>query len=103
MELNRLSDIQHFQKIKKKIFLYFYDDWCINTTTLLDSFFKEKYDLNKIFIKVKVKNKKEITDFFDINIYPIIKVYSGYDFKSILYCNTKKLLEKIEIIYNQLN
>ena len=102
MELNRLKDIQNYQKRKKKIFLYFYEDWCNIITEKIESFFKEKYDLNKILIKVKAKNKN-ITDHFDVNTYPIIKIYDGYDFKSILFCNTNNLLNKLELIYNELN
>ena len=62
MELCKLKDLKIYQKKKKKIFIYFYEEWCKNITSLVDTFFKEKYDLNKLYVKIKVTKSKDIID-----------------------------------------
>lgn len=103
MELCKLKDLKVYQKKKKKIFIYFYEEWCNNITKIIDSFFKEKYDLNKLYVKIKVSKSKDIIDYLDISIFPIIKIYNSYDFKSTLYCNCDDLIGKLNIMYNEIN
>ena len=60
MQIKRFKNIS---KKKKKIFIYFYEEWCKNITSLVDTFFKEKYDLNKLYVKIKVTKSKDIIDY----------------------------------------
>ena len=102
MIICKLKHLKIYQKKHKIIFLYFYGDWCDTITHKIDSFFKEKYDLNKIYIKVPVDKGKSILNAYDITSYPIINIYEFDTLLSTLYCNCHDILTKINIVYNNI-
>ena len=101
MEVYKVKDIElYLNKKKRVLFLYFYEDWCHSLTEIIDSFFRNKYDLNKMYIKVKVSQSKQIIDKLDIETYPIIKVYKCQQLYSQIHCNSNSILQNLESIYN---
>lgn len=101
MEICKYKDLSlYLNKKYSVVFLYFYEDWCNSITPIVDSFFKNKYDLKNIYIKVKVSSSQQIVNTLDIETYPIIKIYKHSTLFSQLYCNTKNLSQKLEEIYN---
>ena len=101
MELCKYKDLSLYLEKKQRILLlYFYEDWCNSITEVVDAFFKTKYDLNKMYIKIKVSKSTQIINTLDIETYPIIKIYKKGTLFSQLYCNTKMLSKKLDEIYN---
>lgn len=96
MEINRIKDINTYIDKTQFLFIYFYDDWCIKYTDMLDLYFKNKYDMNKKYIKVHVKNTK-IIETLGITSYPSIKIFSKKELYDIN-CNDN-IIEIINKIY----
>lgn len=102
MEIHKVKDLNLYLKRHKYCFLYIHDSWCSNTTLELDTFFKSKYDLNKIFLKICVSNAQKIIKTLDITMYPIILVYNKDTVISEIYC-TQNLINNLEKVYNFLD
>ena len=62
MFISRTKDLKIFLDRPKIAFVYFFDDFCQEITDTIDSFFKDKYDLNKIYLKVKVSSSPKIIE-----------------------------------------
>jgi hypothetical protein len=99
MIIKRSKDLRVFLERPKIAFVFFFDDFCQEITTNVDNFFKEKYDLNKMYIKVKVSDAPRIVEELDITTYPIIKIYNHMKCVGELYCNNDNLLENLEKLY----
>ena len=96
MEVSRIKDINTYIEKTPFLFVYFYDTWCKKYTDMLDLYFKNKYDLNKKFVKVHIKNKKIIEN-LGVTSYPSIKVYKKDELYDIN-C-TDNIIEIINNIY----
>lgn len=102
MEVFKLKDIQLLQKKHTHLFIYFYDDWCHKITDALDLFFKTKYDLNKVYIKVHIKHSKSIINKLNVTSFPVIHIYTFSKLVSIFNCNCQNMIDKINIVYNNI-
>ena len=100
MELNKLKDLKLYFKRHKYTFIYFYDDWCSNKTLEIDDFFKTKYDLNKVYIKINVSNSKKLVQEMGLTVYPTLRIYNKDELISEISCNIDNLKDKINEIYN---
>jgi hypothetical protein len=100
MELNKVKDLKLYFKRHKYLFIYFYDDWCSNKTLEIDEFFKTKYDLNKLYIKIKVSNSKKLVNEMALTVYPTLRIYNKEELISEISCNIDNLKDKINEIYN---
>ena len=99
MELNKIKDVRLYFKRHKYIFIYVYDDWCYNKTIDIDEFFKSKYDLNKIYIKINVSSSNKIVKELELTVYPVIRIYKHEELISEISCNINNLKNEIEKIY----
>jgi hypothetical protein len=102
MLISRTKDLKIFLDRPKIAFVYFFDDFCQNITDTIDSFFAEKYDLNKIYLKVKVSSSPKIIEELELTTYPIIKVYNNKKVVEEIYCNSDNRLEILEKLYNSI-
>ena len=75
MEVCRTKDINTYIDKSKFLFVYFYDDWCKKYTDMIDLYFKGKYDMNKQYVKVHIKNKKIIEN-LEVTSFPSVKIYN---------------------------
>jgi len=102
MEIQKEKDLNLYFKRHKYCFLYIYDSWCSSITLDLETFFKSKYDLNKLFLKLSVSNS-QIIQTLGITVYPIILIYNKETIISEIPCNTQNIISNVEKIYNFLN
>jgi hypothetical protein len=102
MEIQKVKDLNLYFKRHKYCFVYIYDSWCSSITLDLETFFKSKYDLNKLFLKICVSNSQLIQT-LGITVYPIILIYNKDKIISELPCNTLNVIVNLEKIYNFLN
>ena len=100
MEISKIKDLNLLMNKTKYIFLYIHDTWCSDITLQIDNFFKDKYDLNKNYIKIQVSKKPSLIKKLDITFYPIIKIYHNNEIISELSCNTLNFIENLEKLYN---
>ena len=89
------------QKYKYTI-IYIYDKNYEVITELVDNFFKDKYDLNKRYIKIDADESKKILDELDVTVYPIILCYSKDEFIMAVSCYVPNFIENLEKVYNNL-
>lgn len=102
MIITKVRDLNKFIQKSSILFIYFYEDFCKDITLKIDNFFKEKYDLNKNYLKVKVSNSENIINKLDVTIYPIIKIYKSKINVGEIYCNNNNLLYNLEKTYNNI-
>jgi len=100
MLISRTKDLKIFLDRPKIAFVYFFDDFCQEITDTIDSFFKDKYDLNKIYLKVKVSSSPKIIEELKVTTYPIIMVYNNKKVVDEIYCNNVDRIEILEKLYN---
>ena len=103
MELNKVKDLHFYFKRHKYLFIYYYDDWCSNKTLEIDNFFKNKYDINKQYIKINVSNSKKLVQEMALTVYPTLRIYNKDELISEISCNIDNLKDEIEKIYNFVN
>ena len=102
MEISKLKDFQVFSKRKKYIFMLVYDTWCNDIKTKLEEFFKNKYDLNKIFLKVCISKCPTLIDTLDITLCPYILIYFNGEIISKLSCYIDNFENNLNNMYNYL-
>ena len=100
MLVNKYKDIVKFKN--KIIYIHFYDDFCSDIMKNIDLFFQEKYDLNKIYLKIKVSLSTKLVQKMDITTYPIIKIYKHLNEIGEIYCNNDDYLFNLEKLYNNI-
>ena len=98
MDINRIKDIDTYLEKSKYTFIYFYDDWCNEQTEQIDNYFKNKYDLNKMYLKVHIKNKK-IIEHLQVTYCPCIQIYNKKIFIKDIECNQENTMENINKNY----
>tara|TARA_B110001450_G_C17614795_1_gene478817 strand:- start:109 stop:420 length:312 start_codon:yes stop_codon:yes gene_type:complete len=99
MDIDKIKDIELYLNKTKYLFVYFYGDWCSNLTENIDTYFKNKYDLSKKYVKVNIKNEK-IIEKLGITSFPLIKLYEYGNFLKDINCtNDEQLLQNINNSY----
>lgn len=102
MIITKWKEFELLSKKSKIMFIYFYEDFCSDITNTIDTFFNNKYDLNKKYIKIKVNNSKKIIQLLDITTYPIIKVYKNNKSVGEIYCNNNNFNDNLEKLYHNI-
>ena len=103
MEISKIKDFQVFSKRKKYVFLLVYDTWCNDIKIKLESFFSNKYDLNKIFLKVCVSKCPTLITKLDITLCPYIFIYYDGEIISKLSCYIDNFDNNLNNMYNYLS
>ena len=97
---NTLKNLK-LQKYKFNI-IYIYDKNYQFITNLVDNFFKDKYDLNKRYIKIDADKSKKILTELDVTVYPIILIFNKEDYNMTVSCYVTNFIENLKNIYNNL-
>jgi len=98
----RVKELDIYFKPYKIIFIYFFDSFCLNTTNLVDNFFKDKYDLNKQYLKIQVSKSKKIIEKLDVTTYPVIKIYKNNTEINELFCTNNIFIDNLDKFYNNI-
>jgi len=98
----KIKELDIYFKPYKVIFIYFFEPFCLTTTNLVDNFFKDKYDLNKQYLKIQVSNSKKIIEKLDVTTYPVIKIYKNNKEISEIFCTNNTFIDNLEKIYNNI-
>ena len=97
MEVSRIRDITTYIDKTPYLFIYFYENWCKKYTDMIDLYFKNKYDLNKKYVKVHIKNKKIIED-LQVTSFPSLKIYNNKELYDDISCGDN-IIDIINNIY----
>ena len=89
------------QKYKYTI-IYIYDKNYEVITKLVDKFFKDKYDLNKRYLKIDADKSKKILEELDVTVYPIILCYNKEELIMTVSCYIPNFIQNLEKVYNDL-
>ena len=82
-------------------FIYFYEPSIPKYDALIDSFFRNKYDLNKKYIRVDVNKKAQMKNYPEINYAPCLMVYNRKNENLGEIClNEDTLLNELEKFYS---
>ena len=102
MLITKVSNIDKYKNKNKILFIHIYEDFSKLITEKIDKFFNNKFDLNKIYLKVKANNSPSIIKKLDITTYPIIKIYKNNEEIGEIYCNNSHLLKNLEKLYSNI-
>ena len=98
----KIKELDIYFKPYKIIFIYFFETFCLTTTNLVDNFFKDKYDLNKLYLKIQVSNSKKIIEKLDVTTYPVIKIYKNNKEIGEIFCTNNKFIDNLDKIYDNI-